>query len=73
MSQRAMSAFLELFPDADRLLAAKQTEIERALLSYIVAYCDDPIHRMITRDGVTTVLVGNALQERLWLGHNRGI
>ena len=50
------NAILTLFPTADRLLEAKEIEIERAVLVRVVEFCADPMHPMVTRDTVNNAL-----------------
>lgn len=58
MPEPAVKAFVDLYPTADRLLAAPQVELERVLLDYCVKYCSDGMHPMLTREGVAAALLG---------------
>jgi hypothetical protein len=52
------NSIMTLFPTADLLLAAVPTELERALLRFVMEVTDDPMRRMIVRDSVATELFG---------------
>jgi uncharacterized protein (TIGR02391 family) len=49
-------AIIDLFPVADSLLGAPESEVERALLRHIVETCDDPARRWTTCSSVVVTL-----------------
>lgn len=54
--QSMANVILTLFPSADQLLEAIDVEIERAGLLRVVQCCADPMHRMVTGDGLSIEL-----------------
>jgi uncharacterized protein (TIGR02391 family) len=44
------------YPTVEQLLAAPVREIERILLRYVVEYCADGMHPMVTRDAISNGL-----------------
>jgi uncharacterized protein (TIGR02391 family) len=44
------------YPTASQLISAPGLEVERVLLRYIVEYCADGLHPMVTRDGISNGL-----------------
>jgi uncharacterized protein (TIGR02391 family) len=50
------NAIIAQYPTAEQLQAAPVREIERILLRYVVEYCADGMHPMVTRDAVSNGL-----------------
>jgi hypothetical protein len=54
MSNR--NAIFAHYPSVEQLLAAPDLEVERVLLRYVVEYCANGMHPMVTRDSISSGL-----------------
>src|SRR3974390_3545303 len=50
------NALIAQYPSPEQLLLAPSLEVERVLLRYIVEYCADGMHPMVTRDAISNGL-----------------